>query len=164
MKIRHEYLTQSQLGDLFGVSSHNIGHWLADLGLRDDRKKPTKAALDGGFVKTGPSRGYGTYHWIWHAEKTVAALRRAGHQTVPTPPLALVEPPKLVAPFSVRPCDKGFGVMNGEGDVCLMALTEEIADLTVRLLSVANKCGVMDRLAAMDGPLPHNRPDLALSE
>jgi hypothetical protein len=53
VKIKYKCLTQTQLGSLFGASSHEVGKWLVEVGLRDKKtKKPTDAAHRGGFCET----------------------------------------------------------------------------------------------------------------
>lgn len=146
MNFRFEFLTLTQLGELFGVSNQQVGKWLCDLGLRLDTNKPSRSAFEGGFVTQSPSRGAG-YNWAWHAEKTVAALRSAAHELVPSLPLGLVEPPELFGSFGVKRCGDVYGVMNGDGDVCLVASSQHVAELTAKVLGAANKHGVLDRLA-----------------
>src|SRR5262249_39816398 len=83
---KYEFMTLTQLGQLFGVTSHQLGRWLVNIGLRNDQKRPAKKAFDGDYCKMGPSRGDG-YNWIWNTEKTVEALTQAGHKMVSPPPL-----------------------------------------------------------------------------
>jgi hypothetical protein len=56
-KFRYHAMSQGQLGDLFGVTSHQIGRWLTEVGLRDD-KKPLRLESgkgDSATVGSGPS-------------------------------------------------------------------------------------------------------------
>lgn len=76
----NEYLSQTELGRHYGVSSHKIGNWLGEVGLRNAQKKPSVKAFDGGFVSQRQSRQPNTYFWVWHAEKTMRALDEAGKQ------------------------------------------------------------------------------------
>lgn len=75
------YITMRELGTLFGVSSHVIGRWLVEIGLRTAQKRPSPAAFQGGYVQQGGLQN-GGYFWIWHREMTIAALEQAGHQQV----------------------------------------------------------------------------------
>lgn len=77
-----EYLSMTDLGRLYGVSSHKIGRWLVELGLRNAQKKPSIKAFDGGFVTQRDSTQLGTYFWVWHGEKTLRALDEAGKKRV----------------------------------------------------------------------------------
>src|SRR5688572_198646 len=116
MKFLYRLLSQSQLGELFGVSSHKIGDWLVQCGLRNEQsKKPTPKAHQEQYCDTAPSRN-GQYCWAWNAEKTVAALVDAGHRLVPNPPQELIEPAQLHGPFSIQKVADGTAaVVNGNG-------------------------------------------------
>jgi hypothetical protein len=78
-----KFFSLTELGRLYGVSSHKIGKWLMDLGLRDQNKKPSRTAFDNGFVQQRDSTNIGTYYWVWHFAKTCQALEKAGHKMVP---------------------------------------------------------------------------------
>lgn len=160
MKIKYEYLTLGQLGDVFGETSHTVGKWLLTLGLRFEGKlglRPTKAALDGGYVKPGPSRNQG-YNWVWHAEKTVKALLDAGHRPMSPPPAAVVAPEALNGPFATRPHPQiGFEVVSGDGTVAVWVHGEENARVVAKVLTVADKHGLIGRLTGAepsDGETP----------
>jgi len=77
-----EYLSQTELGRHYGVSSHKIGSWLVELGLRNAQKKPSTKAFEGGFVSQRESRQPDTYFWVWQAEKTMKAFDEAGKKRV----------------------------------------------------------------------------------
>lgn len=74
-----EFLSLTELGKVYGVSSHKMGKWLMTLGLRDKNKKPSRAAFENGFVQQRDSIQPGTYFWVWHKEKTMWALEKTGH-------------------------------------------------------------------------------------
>ena len=74
-----EFLSLTELGKLYGVSSHKMGKLLMDLGLRDKSKKPSRTAFENRFVQQRDSTQPGTYFWVWHAAKTMWALEKAGH-------------------------------------------------------------------------------------
>jgi len=69
-----EYLSLTELGRLYGVSSHTLGRWLKGLGLRTEAGRPSHDAFAHGYVNQRPSRHPGTYYWVWHAEKTTTIL------------------------------------------------------------------------------------------
>ncbi len=69
-----EYLSLTEIGRLYGVSSHVVGRWLRGLGLRTDEGKPSAEAFQRGFVAQRPSRHPGTYFWVWNAERTLELL------------------------------------------------------------------------------------------
>src|SRR5262245_44861688 len=70
----NEYLSLTEIGKLYGVSSHAVGRWLRGLGLRTADGKPTREAFEKGYVSQRPSRQPETYYWAWHGEKTTAIL------------------------------------------------------------------------------------------
>jgi len=77
----HEYLSLTDLGKRFGVTSRVCGQWLADLGLRVVGGSPTDEAFAMGLVRKIPTnRGTGGYYYIWHSRKTMALLDKAGHE------------------------------------------------------------------------------------
>lgn len=146
MKFIFKHMTQTQIGKLFGATSHVIGDWLKEIGLRDPDGKPTEEAHDGHFCKQAPSGPTG-YHWAWDAEKTVAALREAGYQLVPNPPQALVAPAILNGPFCVRKsAGSEFVIENGDRSASLWANNKMTADVVARILNAAHDKGVIDRL------------------
>lgn len=146
MKFIRQYMTQTQVGELFGVTSHKIGQWLKDLGLRDDDGKPTEDAHDCGYCKQAPS-GPNGYHWVWETNKTVTVLLEAGHLIVPNPPHNLVAPAILNGRFCVqKSAGSEFVIKNGDGSASLWANNKMTADVVVTLLNLAHDKGVLDRL------------------
>jgi hypothetical protein len=99
-KYRYEFMNLTQLGELFGGSSHQVGSWLVTIGLRTEDKRPSKKAFDDFYVTEGPSRGQG-YNWVWNSVKTAAAFESAGHKRVFPAPLGLVTPAVLIGPFTL---------------------------------------------------------------
>lgn len=148
MKFRHEFMTQTQLGEVFGVTSHQVGRWLTEIDLRYDSgrgMKPSSKAFDGGFVKH-VGNGPGRYIWVWHSERTVEALAQAGHVVVLHPAHELVAPCKLNGPFELRPHPRfGYEVVNGDGSVAINVAGKENVRLLIRLLNAADKHGVFTK-------------------
>lgn len=70
----NEYLSLTEIGRMYGVSSHVAGRWLKGLGLRTESGQPSAQAFNGRYVSQRPSRYPGTYYYVWHAEKTTAIL------------------------------------------------------------------------------------------
>jgi hypothetical protein len=145
MNWRYEYMTLTQLGELFGVSNQQVGKWLGRLGLRTDANRPSRTAFDGNYVKAGPSRGQG-YNWVWHSERTVRALEEAGHPLVLHPACELVVPSRLNGPFEHR-SNALFGheVVNGDGTVAVWVRGDDNARFLCNLLNVAHRHGVVER-------------------
>lgn len=121
---RFKYMTLTQIGAIFGVSSHQVGKWLVEIGLRTPTKRPSREAFSGGYVEQGPSRNQG-YNWCWDSEKTVEALEIAGHRRIPNPPQGLVDPPTLNGPFRTNPnSSNGFDIVSGDGSVAVVVTGE----------------------------------------
>ncbi len=138
---RYKYLTQTQVGSIFGTSSHVVGRWLIEIGLRTAKGRPTATAHQGGYNEAVPSHGSG-YHWAWHAEKTVAALEAAGHRRACPPPLNLVEPPPLLGPFEARASETGqTEVVGADGNVSIIVSGEKNSKFLVELLNLAHRFG-----------------------
>jgi len=70
----NKYLSMTEIGRLYGVSSHAIGRWLKSLGLRTADGSPSRAAFDGEYVSERPSTNPNTYYYDWDAEKTTKLL------------------------------------------------------------------------------------------
>jgi hypothetical protein len=146
----YDHMTLTQIGQLFGVSSHQIGKWLVEPGLRTSKNRPSSMAHENGFVMQGPSRGGTGYIWVRHSEKTVAALQAKGHQRIPNPPPWLVDAPRLCGPFEKRANDQNsIDVVNDDGSVCLVVTGEANAAVLVKVLNAAHKSGYLDRHIGM---------------
>ncbi len=122
-----KHLTLTQLGTVFGVTSHKIGYWLVKAGLRTADKHPSPRAFEEGFVKRCQN-GTG-YFYVWHKAKTIALLESEGHRRIDM----------LVGPFEFRPGKKLFEVADANGSVGVWAAGEEYARLIVHLLNVSQK-------------------------
>lgn len=160
MRYKYKNLTLTQLGKLFAVSSHVVGGWLVQRGLRDDKtKRPTAEAHRNGYCETAPS-GPSGYHWAWDAEKTVAALIGAGHLLADDLPDELVHPPVLSGPFTA----KDRAVRNVNGETVFRATAEaKHADVVMKLLNAAHRHGALAKLLTGSGgaPTPAAQPATA---
>lgn len=102
-------MTMREIGKSFGVSSHVIGRWLIDIGLRTADKKPSAAAHHGGYVEQSGLQN-GGYFWKWHGQKTIAALQQAGH-----PKSAPMLSGRLNGPFTAEQSGvNGYRIVNGD--------------------------------------------------
>jgi hypothetical protein len=124
----YEYSTLTELGKLYGVTSHVTGRWLTDIGLRSN-KRPSQAAFAGGFVEQAPTGrgGDGGYFWVWETEKTIAALEAAGYRR---PDQEEKDPPtnRLIGPFTHRLSGAtGCEIVGGDGMVSMWVVGEENA-------------------------------------
>ncbi len=143
MRFRFETLTQRQLGLLFDVSSHVIGNWLEQVGLRDEQtKKPTREAHQDGFCEQ-VMNGTG-YFWSWRSQLTVDKLIGAGHALVLELPESIVVPPELNGPFRLS-TEKSNCVLNNDGSMAAMATTKQNADVLLKLLNCGHRIG-LDRV------------------
>ncbi|MDY3558438.1 hypothetical protein R5W23_005553 [Gemmata sp. JC673] len=79
-----EFLSLTEIGRLYGVSSHQVGKWLKETKLRTQDGKPSHTAFDWGLVTTRPSRGFATYYYVWDADKVTGIIDAAGHERAGT--------------------------------------------------------------------------------
>lgn len=160
MRFRYEFMSLTQIGEIFGVSSHVAGRWLTAIGLRYESKqgkRPSGDAHAGGYVKDVPSKGQG-YMWAWHAEKTVKALEKAGHKVALRPGHELLAPCRLHGPFEARQGEGGvYEIHNGDGTAAVHVTGEANARVLARLLNAAHRAGAVERLLGTDGELVSQR-------
>ena len=74
-----KFAAMTTIGEMFGTTSHKLGKWLTELGLRRNGK-PTRKAFEASLVEEWPSTQPGTWFYAWHVERTVALLVKAGHK------------------------------------------------------------------------------------
>ena len=143
MKYRFEFMTLTQLGEIFGVSSHQVGNWLVEIEFRTESKRPSRLAFEIDAVKEGPSKGQG-YNWVWHVERTITALEAAGRRRVFPAPLGLVEAPMLCGPFTlINDSTHNFRVENQYRDVVLQGQGNGNGLLAV--MNAAHRLGFFQR-------------------
>lgn len=132
------FTTMTEIGKLFGESSHTIGNWLVDVGLRTAEKKPSRKAFAGGYVKQLPTPGNPEgYFWGWHRLKTVFALEMAGHVQLAHHPTG-----RLVGPFELlRSGSDGFEVTSSDGGTAVFVLGEANAKAILKLMNAAHNAG-----------------------
>jgi hypothetical protein len=145
MTFKKRLLTQTQLGQLFGATSHDIGKWLVSCGLKDQgTRMPTREAHNEKYCDTAPS-GQSNYSWEWVAEKTVQRLIEAGHPLAPVLPPELVEAPELTGPFQLKTADSKI-ILNGEGRPVMQMVVAAHAKALMRILEAAHKTGAIERM------------------
>jgi hypothetical protein len=146
MRFRYEYLSLTEVGEVFGVSNQQVGKWLADLGLRYHNQRgwwPTQKARES-YVKDVGTLGH---MYVWHAERTIKELEGAGHQVAIPPGHALLAPCRLNGPFQFRPSAQfGHEVVNGDGTVAVCVAGKDNARFLTDLLNLAHRHGVVDRV------------------
>ena len=129
------YMTQTELGVVFGATSHEIGKWLTDIDLRHD-KQPSQRAFAEGFVAQAPLDNGGSFY-KWDADKTIKALENAGHRRK-TP----VSSEKIAGPFTAEKSSmNGYEILNGNGTVAIWVTGQWNAETVTALLNLAYKHG-----------------------
>ena len=68
------YLSLTELGRIYGVSSHVVGKWLKRLGLRTESGQPSAEAFRDGCVSQRPSTQPGTCFYVWQRTRTTLLL------------------------------------------------------------------------------------------
>lgn len=142
---QYKFVNQTQLGRMFGVTSHVMGRWLVEIGLRTVDLKPSRKAFDGGFMtKADTGRGAGWYY-VWHRRKTIAALEAAGYKRVETTPAPVANGGGgLKGPFELHPSDNDiFELRNTDGQFNVRIFGRKDAELLLRMLNLAHKHGVV---------------------
>lgn len=147
MTYKQPLLNQQQLGRLFGASSHEIGRWLVEAGLKDTTTgKPSRDAHRGKFCDLASSGATG---WAWRPELVVPLLQRAGHRLVIDLPEDLAVPSPLNGPFTISDsCPKS--ITNADGAAALVTSSPANARMILKLLNVAHERGVIARWQAGD--------------
>ena len=130
------YLTQTELGKLFGVSCKVVGDWLIEVGLRTIDRKPTRTAFDGGFVSQA-ALDAGGYFYKWDDEKTIKALEKEDTGVKRRCPLEESGGHFLFRKSS----ENGYEVLSGDGTVSIWIVGESNVDFVVRLLNLAYEHG-----------------------
>ena len=140
------FATLTELGELFDVSSHKIGRWLTEIGLRTGEKRPSRAAFDGGFVEKADNGRNGGYFYVWHREKTITALGLAGHfPTVQVKRPDQPSNPRLIGPFEVRATSDGrFEIVGSDTLVAMWVWGDRNAAKVAEVLSIAAKHGLLE--------------------
>lgn len=132
------FVNQHDLGKHFNLSPKKVGDLLDAIGLRNGSNNPTPEAFAGGYVaKSNHPNGW---YYVWHLQKTVAALEAAGHKRVPQPSTA-----KPTGPFStVRRKGDEWLVLNSDGTYSVVVLGEDNAKRLVAVFNLADKHGLLN--------------------
>lgn len=72
------YVTMKELGKLVGLSSHQIGRKLKELGLRTPEGRPSQLAFQEDWVAPRWAPDGAHYLWAWDREKTLSKLKSVG--------------------------------------------------------------------------------------
>lgn len=143
----YQYLTQTQLGHISGLTSHEIGKELRKLGLRTKSNTPTKKAVDEGYAKHTTCHQGSTSFWAWHRIKTLSALASAGFHPVKQDdktPAAEDGGGRLTGPFELRQSStNGFEIISSDGTVSVWVVGHRTAHFIHGMLNLAYKYGVV---------------------
>jgi hypothetical protein len=134
-----QYLSLTQLGQVFDVSSHVIGRWLQEQGVRW-AGVPTPEAVKHRLAKE--VRDGDIHFWSWDKEQVVALLEEAGHER--TPPGDSTPMPtdamSLVGPFSMQPgAGNRFQVVGSDGGKAVEVIGRANADFMCGLMNLWHK-------------------------
>jgi len=81
-----QYLSQTEIGNLYGVSARIAGAWLVRGGLRGPDGKPTDHAEQNGYCRSVYMTDRGRSFWVWHSARTLEliedAIRNGGFPVV----------------------------------------------------------------------------------
>lgn len=69
-----EFLSLTEFGQIYGVSSHVVGKWLKGLGLRTESGQPSADAFREKYVAQRSSTQPGTFFYVWHRARTTSLL------------------------------------------------------------------------------------------
>lgn len=142
MREQYEFVTQTQIGKHFGVSSHDIGKWLVKVGLREGSWPSEKAKWDGLVKKIDAN---GKVFFAWHRERTISELERHGYRRLAQ---ELDQPADDKPLFGVTPLEGEMFEIIGPTDKVSIRTTEKVAaEELVRVLNLAAKCGKLASLA-----------------
>ena len=75
------YITQTDLGALYGVSRVVIGRWLTEAGLGTS-KAPTKLAIEKGYCAEGPRPQEWVPFWLWRLDAVAELFEAQGYEIV----------------------------------------------------------------------------------
>lgn len=147
MRYKFPLFNQQHLGRLFGASSHEVGKWLVEAGLKDATTgKPSRDAHRGKFCDLAAS---GPTGWAWRPEKVVPLFLEAGQRLVIDPPEDLVESSPLNGPFTIT-VDQPKQIRNADGTPAMVASSSENAAFVLRLLNLAHERGVLGKVRPGD--------------
>jgi hypothetical protein len=83
------YKSMREIGKQFGATSHEVGQWLENLGLRTSDHQPTQTARLEGWIAKLPSRQPGTWFYGWDAKRVTELFKQmeyVGRRSIPRPP------------------------------------------------------------------------------
>lgn len=153
MKLKNPYLTLAELGRVFGVSEAVIARRLTDINLRTSKGKPSFTAFSEKWVTSAHSQSSND-KYVWHGQRTAAALVENGAKPVVPPPTDLFAASHLDGPFKIRTnSDSPHEIVDANGEVEVWVSGDLNAQIVCRLLNVGHRLGVLQR------PPPEQQPE-----
>ncbi|HBN78430.1 MAG TPA: hypothetical protein DD473_21995 [Planctomycetaceae bacterium] len=133
----------TEVGRIFGISSHVLGNWLKENGFRRGYGNPSPEAYERKLVDTSYNT-YGTYNVLWDAEKLSQILEEAGFEKVNPPPDDLVEQVDLEGPFSIEPTDDGpINLVDGNQNRLITVHGQSNSVVVAKILNLAHESGFL---------------------
>lgn len=141
--IDNEFTTMRAIGRRFGATSHEVGRWLVEIGLRTQDREPSEKAQTGGYCARQRLENAYRSFVVWHKARTIAALEQAGHrQVINPPPIPAPTTTQFVGPFTLQENgEDGFLIQDGDGVTSLWAYSDEMARKVVKLMNLADRRG-----------------------
>lgn len=154
MKFKKPHLTLAELGRVFGISEAKIAKQLTDMNLRTSKGKPSFKAFSEKWVKSINSQDSND-KYVWHGQRTVAALVEDGKKPVVPPPTELFAPSNLDGPFKIRTnSDSPHEIVGANGEVEVWVAGDLNAQIVCKLLNVGHRLGVLQRPQSEQTPEP----------
>jgi hypothetical protein len=142
----NDFITMTELGVLFGETSHVIGKWLVAIGLRTPERRPSAKAFEGRYCQQAPLDNCNGYFYVWHRQRTIAALEAAGHRRVEQQSQeAKSIPATLVGPFTTEQSGSDtYVIRNGAGVKFGWIVGKRAAWCVAGLLNMGDRHGLLD--------------------
>lgn len=149
MRYKFCYMSMTEIGQLFykdlrsasSATSHDVGRWLQDIGLRTKDKSPSLNATESGIAiqkLTGKNKDIPNHYW--EPNQTVAALEKAGHKRLPNPPENIVCHEKIEGPYV---CERnhlnGYDIKSNS-DTITTVYGDENAEMVLQALNAYDRC------------------------
>jgi hypothetical protein len=152
MKFKKQYLTLAELGRVFGISEAMMARRLTNMNLRTSKGKPSFKAFSEKWVAQSQTSND---KYVWHGQRTVAALVEDGMKPVVPPPTELFMPSNLEGPFKVRTnADSPHEIVGANGEVEVWVAGDLNAQIVCRLLNVGHRLRVFQRSQSEQTPEP----------
>ena len=145
MKFKKSHLTLAELGRVFGLSEARIAKSLTNMNLRTSKGKPSFKAFSEKWVTSNPAQS-SNEKYVWHGQRTVAALVEDGSTIAVPPPMDLFAASNLDGPFKIRTnTNSPHEIVGANGEVEVWVAGDVNAQIVCKLLNVGHRLGVIQR-------------------